>query len=468
MEILQNLTDVLGQSVIYIPAFLFVLTVVVFFHELGHFLVARWCGVSISAFSIGFGPEIFGFNDKHGTRWRFAWVPLGGYVKFLDDVNAASVPDQDALEEMSEEERAGAFQTKPLWQRAAVVAAGPIANFLLAIVIYAALFSIVGQRVLEPRVDEVIAGSAAAAAGFKVGDLIVDIDGESIESLGEVKRLEAINAEQELNITVLRDGQRVELIATPERKMVSGPLGENAQMGVLGIERVYRPLIERVSPDSAADQAGLQAGDLVVRIDGKPISSFMDMQKIVSTSAGKALNITVLRNGIEVTRSATPKATETKDAAGNTVTLGLLGVQRKDESVHERYDPLTAVWMGTKETYVIAAHTLTYLGRIIRGKESADQLGGPIKIAQVSGQVAQLGFAALIGLTALLSVSIGLLNLFPIPILDGGHLLFYAFEAVLGRPLSARTQEIGFRIGLVLIIMLMIFVTRNDLINNSF
>jgi len=465
---MQNITNVLGQGVIYIPAFLFVLTVVVFFHELGHFLVARWCGVTIRVFSIGFGPEIFGFYDKHGTRWRFAWVPLGGYVKFLDDVNAASVPDQDALKDMSEEERAGAFQTKPLYQRAAVVAAGPIANFILAIVIYAALFTIVGQRVLEPRVDKIIAGSAAAAAGFKVGDLVVDIDGEAIESFGEVKRLEAINAEQELKITVLRDGQRIELIAVPERKLVSGPLGEAAPMGVLGIARVYRPLIERVSPGSAADKAGLQAGDLVVRIDGKPIKSFTDMQEIVSSSAGKELKITVLRNGLEITRPATPGSAQMKDAAGNSVTRGLLGVQRKDESVLERYDPFTALWMGTKETYIIASHTLTYLGRIVMGTESADQLGGPIKIAQVSGQVAQLGFAALIGLTALLSVSIGLLNLFPIPILDGGHLLFYAFEAVRGRPLSARTQEIGFRIGLVLIIMLMIFVTRNDLINNSF
>ena len=465
---MDNLVGLIGGGVIYVPAFLFVLTVVVFFHELGHFLVARWCGVTIRAFSIGFGPEIFGFYDRYGTRWRFAWIPLGGYVKFLDDVNAASVPDREALETMSEEERKGAFQAKSLPQRAAVVAAGPIANFILAIAIYAALFAIVGQRVVEPRVDKVVPGSPAAAAGFQPGDLVVDIDGEKITSFGEIKRLEAISAGQELHVTVMRDGGPLELVATPERKMVRSPLGDPAPLGVLGIERIYRPLVERVTPGSAADRAGFRADDLVLRIDGKPVESFSQMQEIVGRSPGKRLSIDVLRDGAEVSLVATPEATESPDLSGKTVTRGLLGIQRKDESVLQRYDPFTALWMGTRETYLIASHTLTYLGRIVKGEESAEQLGGPIRIAQVSGQVAQLGFAALIGLTALLSVSIGLLNLFPIPILDGGHLLFYAIEAVRGRPLSPRTQEIGFRIGLVLIIMLMIFATRNDLIYNNF
>ena len=468
MDVLSNLTEFFGQGIIIIPAFLFVLTVVVFFHELGHFLVARWCGVTVKAFSIGFGPEIYGFVDKHGTRWRFAWIPLGGYVKFLDDVNAASMPDRDALDEMSEEERAGSFQTKSLGQRAAVVAAGPIANFILAIVIFAALFTIVGQRVLEPRIDKITPNSPAATAGLRAGDIVVDIDGEAIESFEEIKRIEAVNAEQPLRITVMRGEREIEVVAAPERKMVTGPLGDSAPLGVLGIERVFRPLVDRVSPGSAADAAGFQADDLVLRINGEPIESFMQMQQIVANSPGKELAITVLRGGREVPLRATPKKTEMRDQSGNMVTRGLLGIQRKDESVLERYDPFTALWMGSKETYMIASHTLVYLGRIIRGTESADQLGGPIRIAQVSGQVAQLGFAALIGLTALLSVSIGLLNLFPIPILDGGHLLFYAIEAVRGRPLSPRIQEIGFRIGLVLIIMLMIFVTRNDLIYNNF
>ena len=468
MDLLGYLSSFFGQSLIVIPAFLFVLTVVVFFHELGHFIVARWCGVTVRTFSVGFGPEIFGFYDKHGTRWRFAWIPLGGYVRFLDDMNAASVPDTDALEEMTAEERAGAFQAKSLPKRAAVVAAGPIANFILAIVIYAGLFSIVGQRVIEPRIDKVTPNSPAASVGLKAGDMVLEIDGQSIDSFVEIRRIEAINAEQPLQIVVLRDGRKLEFEAAPERKTVTSPLGDSAEMGVLGIERIFRPIIDRVSPGSAAEIAGFQPDDLILRIDGRQIESFTAMQQIVSGSADKQLAIVVQRAGNEITLQATPRNTEIKDRDGKMVTRGLLGIQRKDESVLERYDPITALWMGTRETYLIASHTLTYLGRIIRGRESADQLGGPIRIAQVSGQVAQLGFAALIGLTALLSVSIGLLNLFPVPILDGGHLLFYAIEAIRGRPLSPRTQEIGFRIGLVLIIMLMIFVTRNDLIYNNF
>lgn len=362
-----------GETIL---AFLFVLTVVVFFHELGHFLVARWCGVTVRTFSIGFGPEIFGFHDKKGTRWRFAWIPLGGYVKFLDDENVASAPDHDAMEAMTEEERAGSFHYKPLYQRAAVVAAGPIANFILAIVIYAVLFTVVGQTIISPRVDQVVEGSAAESAGFKHGDLVVEIDGEPIESFGEMQRIVGLSAEEQLTVVVMRDGAKVELTPTPERKEKQDFFGNTVRMGVLGISRSNAP----------------------------------------------------------------------------------------EDRTFERHNPFTAVWLGTKETYTIATHTLVYIGKVFSGQESADQLGGPLRIAQVSGQVASLGFVALIGLTAVLSVSIGLLNLFPIPVLDGGHLLFYAIEAVRGRPLSAKSQEIGLRIGLALILMLMIFATWNDLI----
>ncbi len=468
MEFLTNLLGMIGESGTYVLAFLFVLTVVVFFHELGHFLVARWCGVTVCSFSIGFGPEIFGFYDKKGTRWRFAWIPLGGYVKFLDDNNAASVPDRDALAQMSEEESAGAFQTKPLYQRTAVVAAGPIANFVLAIVIYTLLFTFIGQRVLEPRVDKVLAGSPAAAAGFRAGDVVVEIDGEKIESLGELQRIEAMSAGRTLSVVVERGGTRIELLATPERKIKNDLFGNPTPLGELGIEQFHKPLVDKVTANGAAERAGFQPGDLVVQIDNEPIESFLQMQRIVSKSAKKELKIVVLRNGAEMTLRAAPDEREVKDGSGKMVKQGLLGLQREDESVLERYDPITALWLGTKETYTITAHTLTYLVRIVRGQESADQLGGPARIAQISGQVAQLGFPALIGLTALLSISIGLINLFPIPILDGGHLLYYAIEAVRGRPLSPRIQEIGFRIGLVLIIMLMIFVTRNDLIHFRF
>lgn len=379
MEIFTKLVGFGDTALSYILPFLFVLTIVVFFHELGHFIVARWCKVDVRVFSIGFGREIFGFNDKKGTRWRLSWIPLGGYVKFSGDENAASAPDADVLENMTEEERKGNFHAKSLAQRAAVVVAGPLANFLLAIVIFAAMFTFVGQRQTLPLVDAVTENSAAAQAGFKVGDLVLSINGEPIESFGE-------------------------------------------------------------------------------------------MQRIVSVSAGQELTIFVKRKGAEIALKAIPRKQETTDVFGNTIRRGLLGIRRSaspDDWVLKKYDPLTSVWMATKETYFVISRTMTYLYDVVTGREKADQLGGPIRIAQVSGQVASAGFLALMNLAAILSVSIGLINLFPIPMLDGGHLLFYGIEAIRGRPLSEKTQEIGFRIGLALVLMLMIFATWNDLIHLS-
>ena len=359
--------------------FLFVLTVVVFFHELGHFLVARWCGVGVKTFSIGFGPEIVGFNDRHGTRWKLSWIPLGGYVQFIDDENAASARHK-SLDELTPAERAASFQNKPLAARAAVVAAGPIANFILAIAIFWAIFALFGERITPAKVDSVNPGSAAERAGFKPGDIVISIDGQKIESFSEMQRIVATSADRPLQFEVARGGATIDLTATPERKEVT-------------------------------------------------------------------------------------------DYFGNTVRQGLLGIQRSntpEDFTLKRHDPLTAFGLAVKECYFIVTQSLAYLWGVVTGRESADQLGGPIRIAQVSGQVASVSFIALVNLVAVLSVSIGLLNLFPIPMLDGGHLLYYSIEAIRGRPLSETTQEIGFRIGLALILMLMIFATWNDLIYNKF
>lgn len=363
----------------YLLPFLFVLTIVVFVHELGHFLVARWCGVAVKTFSIGFGPEIVGFNDRHGTRWRLSWIPLGGYVKFIDDDNAASAGHK-SLEHLSPEERKGSFQGKPLWARAAVVAAGPIANFILAIVIFTAIFGFFGERITAAKVDVVNPGSVAEKAGFMAGDRVVSIDGETIESFSEMQRIVGTSPDQPLHFVVDRGGKTVEITATPERKEITDNFGNTMRMGLLGIQR-----------------------------------------------------------------SASP-----------------------DDWTLKRHDPLTAFGMAVKECYFVVSRSLGYLYDVVRGREAADQLGGPIRIAQVSGQVASAGFIALLNLAAIISVSIGLLNLFPIPMLDGGHLLFYGIEAIRGRPLSENIQEIGFRIGLAFVLMLMIFATWNDLIHLKF
>ncbi|MDX5592734.1 RIP metalloprotease RseP [Pseudovibrio sp. SPO723] len=372
---MELLSSVLGGSLGYIIPFLFVLTIVVFFHELGHFLVARWCGVKVEAFSIGFGPELFGRNDKKGTRWKLSAIPLGGYVRFSGDENEASVPDQDALSRMSEEDRKGAFQTKPVWQRAAVVAAGPIANFILAILIFAGLFFFYGKAETLPRVDVVRVGSAA-------------------------------------------------------------------------------------------EIAGIQPGDIVVSINGNEISSFTDLQRVVSASADLPVQIGLDRSGELVEVTAVPERQEVTDRFGNKQKIGILGIQRnatQDDVTVVRYGPIEALAEGVNETWFIVERTGGYIAGLFAGREDPDQLGGPIRVAQISGQVASFGILPLINLTAVLSVSIGLLNLLPVPMLDGGHLMFYAAEAARGKPLAPKVQEYGFRIGITLVLMLMVFATWNDL-----
>jgi regulator of sigma E protease len=368
-----------GWSAIgYIVPFLFVLTLVVFFHELGHFLVARWTGVAVKTFSIGFGPELFGFDDRKGTRWKLSAVPLGGYVRFFGDDNEASVPDSEALAAMDPADRERSFAGKGVAARAAIVAAGPIANFVLAIAIFTVIFSIYGREVMTPRVDSVIPDSPAATAGFK-------------------------------------------------------------------------------------------PGDVVESIDGTKISSFSDLQRLISLSSGSVLDVVVRRGDQQITLSVQPKLTET-EVFGRKQRIAMLGITRSANGVGvttEHYSVPEAAWVGTQETASIAGHTLSYLLSVIVGREPADQIGGPIQVAEVSAQVATLGIAALINLAAILSISIGLINLFPIPMLDGGHLMFFAVEAIRGKPLSERVQEIGFRVGFAAVLMLMIFATWNDIIHLS-
>jgi regulator of sigma E protease len=375
LEILPSV-GALGSGILYaLVGFLFVLTVVVFFHELGHFLVARWYGVKVLVFSIGFGPELFGFNDRYGTRWKVSAIPLGGYVKFFGDENAASVPDQAAVAAMTEAERKVSFVHQKVGPRAAIVVAGPLANFILAIVIFSVAAMIYGRQSTLPRVDTVQPNSAAAAAGF-------------------------------------------------------------------------------------------QPGDVVQSINGRAIRSFSDMQRIVSFSAGEPLTFIVERSGKPVTVKATPALQDVKDNFGNTHRMGVLGITRSlaaDEVRFEKVGFVTAVGIGFTETWALVDQTMTYIWRIFAGRASADQLGGPIMIAQMSGQVASVSFSLLVQFIAMISVSIGLLNLFPVPLLDGGHLLFYSIEAIRGRPLSERAQEYGFRIGMALVLMLMVFATYNDI-----
>jgi regulator of sigma E protease len=375
MDLLTSLV-ILGSNVLfYLVPFLFILTIVVFVHEYGHYKVGRWCGVDVTTFSIGFGKEIFGWTDKHGTRWRFAAIPLGGYVKFAGDSNAASQPDAEAVAGLSQAELSRTLPGATVARRSAIVAAGPVANFIFAILVFAAIVMAFGRTTIAPRID-------------------------------------------------------------------------------------------RVTPASAAAQAGLAPGDLILSVDGVQMSSFDEVRRIITINAENTLRFVVVRNSIETTIDVTPALVERRHALG-VERVGVIGVTAANQPEDVRqvsYGPVEAIAYGVRESWFIVTRTFDYLGKLLTGREKADQLSGVIHIAEVSGHVASTGgIVSLLTLAAVLSVSIGLMNLFPIPMLDGGHLVFYAFEALRGRPLSERVQEFAFKAGIAFVLMLTVFVTWNDI-----
>ena len=389
--------NILGQILIYIVPFLLVLTAIVTIHELGHFLIARAFKVKIDRFAVGFGRALFSRVDRHGTEWRLGWMPLGGYVKFSGDIDASSVPDQAGLAELRSrviaENGPGAerdyFHFKPVWQRALITVGGPLANFVLSIFIFTLLFSLVGVELRPARVAEVVAGSPAAAAGFRAGDLITEINGKPIEDAGEVTRKVALSSGDAVLFTVERNGTEVQVTATPQRRVEDDPIAGRVSIGRIGLT-------------------------------------------LASTRA---------------------------------------------ETRHVRYNPVAAVGQGVSETVDVIGTTVSYIGRIVTGRESGDQLSGPLGIAKASGALASAAVAAnpdplaivlnllltLTSFAAILSIGIGFINLMPIPVLDGGHLVFYAYEAVARKPVAAKVQEAGYRVGLALLACLMLFATWNDL-----
>lgn len=358
-----------------IVPFLVVLTVIVFVHEIGHYLVARWNGVAIQTFSIGFGREIAGFTDRRGTRWRISLIPLGGYVRFLGDMNAASVPDPEAADRFPPEIQPSLFVNKSVWQRIAVVVAGPLANVIFTLLVLYALLLGYGRYVIPPTIDGVTPGGPAA-------------------------------------------------------------------------------------------EAGLLPGDRIISVDGFAVRGFSDVQRLVATAPDRQVSIAVDRNGRTLDIKLVPKATEIKDRFGNPQRVGRIGAEHEmsdGQVTLYRPGPVEAMGMTVEEVRFIIDRTSAFIGDFFVGRGDRDQLAGPVKVAKVSGEVASLGVLALINLMALLSLNIGLFNLLPIPMLDGGHLMFYAFEAVAGRPLSPRVQEWGFRVGLALVLGLTIFTFVNDL-----
>ena len=360
----------------YLIPFLILIMIVVFIHEYGHYYFAKRYGVGITDFSIGFGSEIFGWHDKSGTRWKICWIPLGGYVKFFGDRNVFSQAEQqEVINKYNEEDRNKLFILKPLYQRSLIVAAGPLANYVLAIIIFSIINMFVGKDFTPAVVNEVQVNSPAYEAGIKKNDKIISIDNNNVQSILEV-------------------------------------------------------------------------------------STF------IATSTAEIIEFTVLRNNQEVTLYVKPNLVQSKDSLGNSVKKRMIGIKLSplnNEFEKQRLGPAEAIYHSIKEVWFVSVTSLKYLGNMLIGSADTSQLGGPIRIAKITGQVAEYGVVPFLSIMAYISISLGLINLFPIPMLDGGHLMFYFFEKVLGRPLSQKTQEGLFRIGLFLLFSLMFFVTFNDL-----
>ena len=356
--------------------FIVLILVVVFIHEYGHYYFAKKYGVKVTDFSIGFGKELFGWNDKLGTRWKICWIPLGGYVKFFGDRNVFSQSDQEEIiKKYSEEERKKLFILKPLYQRSLIVAAGPIANFILAVVIFLFIYMFVGKDFTPAVINE-------------------------------------------------------------------------------------------VQKDSPAEVAGLMKNDVILEIDGTEVKSILDVSKLITLSTSDFIDFKVSRYDQDVLLKVKPNIVETEDNLGNKINKRMIGIMvgpYNNKVNHVKLGPAKALYYSLNEVYFVTISSLKYLGSILTGSGDSSQLGGPIRIAKITGQVAQFGIVPFLSIMAYISISLGLINLFPIPLLDGGHLMFYGFEKILGRPLSQKTQEGFFRIGMFFLIFLMFFATYNDL-----
>ena len=453
--------------------FLFTITLVVFVHELGHFLTGRYFGVRVESFSIGFGRSIAGFKDKYGTHWKIGWLPLGGYVKFWGDEGVSSAPDHEKLDQASSEERARLFYFKPLWQKAIIAVGGPVANFLLALVILTSLYMFYGVGVVMPLIGRVAADSPAERAGLKVGDTIVSINNSEIKEFDDIVQIVSVQRGNPLPITVRRDGQLVSLTVTPQPIEKTDPLGNKAMDPGIGIGNVMPGEVKSVAPGSPAAAAGLQAGDIIFEVNGKRLHTLADVSDaIVANPSGSiALQVARMKDkaGEELTLRVVPVPIANPSLGVDELVSAALGFEvtvrgGPNPVAIVRFGPVEAAYRAFRQVRFIVVKTLDFIVQLLTGHGDYQQLSGPIGIAQVSGQVLVFfGVVALINLAAVLSVSIGLLNLFPIPMLDGGHLLYYGIEAVRGRPLGERAQELGFRIGLLMVVSLMLFATWNDL-----
>ena len=418
-------------------SFVVMLGIVVFIHEYGHYIVGRWCGIHAETFSLGFGPVLKSWKDKRGTTWQVAALPLGGFVRFLGDADGSSRADEAEMAAMDEEMRARSFHGAAVWKRMLTVAAGPFANFVLSTFVFAGLVLALGQPLKEPVVGEILSVDGVEPLPLREGDIVRSVEGQEIEEFGQVYEI-------------------VHLMETPGPVVLG--VERDGEMLDLSVPYLLPPLV------AGADAAGLKPGDLILTAGGRDLIAFRELREVVEASGGKEIPLEILRGGQPMTLTITPKLTEQlrdDDTVEERVMIGVGG----DALVYaktERPTPWGAVWYGMGRVVEVLDMSLTGLKHIILGNLSFDNLQGPLGIAQVSGQSATQGIVSFISLIAIISTAIGMLNLFPIPVLDGGHLVMHAYEAVAGRPPAEKFMRFAMTMGLGMVLLLMVFATYND------
>ena len=440
---------------LYGGTFILVLSILVFVHEWGHYIIARFCGVRVEVFSIGFGKELFGITDSHGTRWKVSLIPLGGYVKMFGDTDPSSsghkkdVEEGGEVREYTEEEKSVAFFAKPVGQRAAIVFAGPAINFLFAVLLLFGLYAFYGQPVTPPLASAVIAGSAAENAGFQPHDKVLRINGDRVKQFGDVRREVMIALDTPMSFTILRDEQEIVLEATPRKETLTDRFGFEHSRGLLGI----------IGPGS-----GLMLEN-IISVDGQAVKGEDAVRKAIIANLGRKITIGLDR-GEQIDALAVQPMKAFNDGLFDPEhpDYGVLVIAGQEVRDYVKPGLVGGFYAALRETGSIATGTLSALGQVITGTRSAKELGGVIRIGAIAGNMAQVGLVALITFTALLSINLGLINLFPIPMLDGGHLVFYAVEAVKGSPIPEKVQDYAFRLGFAVLIGIVVFTNLNDIL----
>jgi regulator of sigma E protease len=442
-----------------ILSFVVVIGILILIHELGHFLVARWAGVGVERFSIGFGPVLMRWRGKE-TEYCLSAIPMGGYVKMMGEESPVEGGGTGQFDPTK------SFALKPLWVRFLIVFAGPAMNFALAAAIFAVLLATMGRPVWPPEIGRVAPDSPAAEVGLRTGDLVTAIDGSTVAHWEDLERAIQSSHGRPLQLTVARDGVERSVTVAPQRRTVEDPVFRDPrEIWDIGAGPKLTPQIGAVNPGSPAERAGLRPGDVVVSVGGQPVHTREELMQAIQARPGQTFPLTVARDGepVTVTVAANPEVSRTP--TGEEVKVGRIGVVLMARAVsYEPYDPLRAVWYGGARTWDMTALTLKALWRLIVGTLDRSNIGGPIQIAAEAGRQAREGVASLAVFTAIISVNLAILNLLPIPMLDGGHLAFFLIEAVLGRPLSLRKREAAQQVGFVLLMLLMGYALYNDLL----